>query len=259
VRKDGTRFWSETLLAALRRPDGTLRGYARITRDLTERHEAEERIRRLNDNLERLVRERTAALQDTVEELEAFNHTVAHDVRAPLRSVVGMGEILLEEYRGKALDERAEGWLREIVSAGQRMDRMTQELLAYSRLSREDVTLEALDPGPVVAETLSEMAADLEARKAAVRGEPFPWPVRGSRLLLKQILTNLLYNAIKFVGPGVEPKVRVLAEDRGPWSGSRSRITGSGSRGTTRRNSSKSSSGSMIGRRIRAPASASRS
>jgi len=215
VRKDGSRFWADVLVTALRRPDGILRGYAKITRDLTERHEADEKIRRLNENLERLVQTRTASLEATVEELKAFNHTVAHDVRAPLRTITGMGQILLEDFRGKLLNDQAESYLKGIIQAARRMDQMTQDLLAYSRLSREHVGLEALDPAQVLKETLAEMAPDLEARKAFVERGSIPAPVQANRLLVKHVLMNLLYNAIKFVGPGTQPKIRISGEAQG--------------------------------------------
>jgi PAS domain S-box-containing protein len=215
VRKDGTRFWADVLLTALRSPDRTLRGYVKITRDLTERRKAEEDMGQLKRDLEGLVEARTAALQGSVEELKAFNHTLAHDIRSPLRALIGMSQVLLEEYEGKALDRDGQVYLKGIVESARRMDQMTQDLLTYARLSQEEVVLEPLDVGPILGKTLAEMAADLAERNAAVTPEALCGTVRAHPLLVKQILTNLLYNAIKFVRPGVDPVVRVRSEARG--------------------------------------------
>lgn len=217
LRKDGMKFWAEILLTALRRPDGSLRGYAKITRDLTERHEADIKLAQLKDNLEKLVRERTLALQESVEELEAFNCTVAHDVRTPLRTIVNLGQVLREDYRGKPLDGLGESYLNGMMDAARRMDELTQNLLTYSRVSKQTLAIDAPDLAPILKETLSEMAGDLVARGAVVETEPLPFPLRANRHLAKHVLSNLLQNAVKFVGPAVRPRVRVAGEPRGEF------------------------------------------
>jgi PAS domain S-box-containing protein len=215
VRKDGVRFWADVLITALRRPDGVLRGYARIARDLTDRHKADEELRRLKDNLEAIVDTRTAALQETVEELKAFNHTISHDIRTPLRGLIGLSELLLEDYQGKVLDAAGQARLQGITETALRMDRMTQDLLDYARVSRDQITLAPLDVAAALAETLADMAADLAARKAVVQTDVLGGIARAHPLLVKHVLMNLLHNGIKFVAPGVAPVVKVRGEKRG--------------------------------------------
>jgi PAS domain S-box-containing protein len=214
VRKDGSRFWAESVVTALRGPDGILRGYARIIRDLTERHEADEKVRVLNKNLEKLVIERTAALHATVEELQALNHTLAHDLRAPLRALIGLGQLTFEEYSGKVLDATGQDYLKRIVDAGHRLDQMTHDLLAYARVSGEELVPERIELDPILKQTLGEMTEDLATRKAKITLHGHLGPARAHPVLFKHVLTNLLYNAIKFVAPGVEPRVTISIENK---------------------------------------------
>lgn len=179
-----------------------------------ERKREEEKVRRLNTHLEILVEERTSRLRDTVQELEGFAYNVAHDLRAPLRTMTGFSECLLEDYAGK-LDRRGGDFLARIAEGAVRMDALINDLLAYSKLAREEIPLEPVELSQVVAECVAELAGEIERRKADVAVEgPLPGVV-GHRLALKQTVANLLSNAIKFLPPGVLPRVTVRAEPRG--------------------------------------------
>lgn len=164
--------------------------------------------------LEQRVAERTAALQEANDELQAFAYSVWHDLRAPLRAMQGFGQALLEDY-GDQFDAMAENYIRRIVASAQRMDTLIQDLLNYSRLSRTDINLRSLDLASIVAEVLTQLEAELQARQAQVTVEkPLP-QVIGHPAILVQVLTNLITNAIKFVPPSVQPQVRVWAEEAG--------------------------------------------
>ena len=113
VRKDGTRFWADVTLTALRDRGGALRGFATITHDMTERRAAGEQIRRLNAELEERVRQRTAELAQAVKELEAFSYSVSHDLRAPLRAIDGFSQALLG-HGADRLDDRGRHYLDRI-------------------------------------------------------------------------------------------------------------------------------------------------
>ena len=165
----------------------------------------------MNSVLEERVRDRTRSLQETVQELDSFAYTVAHDLRAPLRAVHTFGEMLLEEASPK-LDDGEERYLDEIIFAGARMDALIEDLLAYSRISRQETRLEPLDLGEALERVVRELASELSQRKAEIRIEGTLPRVMGHAVMLGQALTNLITNAAQFVAPGKEPRITVRAE-----------------------------------------------
>lgn len=180
--------------------------------DVTERRKAEEEIARMNTALESRVRERTAQLEGARGEMEAFSYSVAHDLRAPLRAMHGFAYALLEDYADRPLDEEGREYLRRIMESSGRMDALIQDLLAYSRLAREEIPLQPLEPLALLREVLAEMSPELESRGAQVEVDEGCPAVQAHGVTLKQVLTNLLSNAVKFVAPGVRSRVRVYAE-----------------------------------------------
>src|SRR6185436_11178342 len=134
--------------------------------DVTQRRKAEAEIRKLNTTLEARVVDRTAKLASSRGEMEAFTYTVAHDLRAPVRAMHGFSQFLAEEYQGKALDEEALMAIRRIMDASRKMDALIQDLLAFSQLGREAITLERIDLISLVEAVLRDLAAGLESRDA---------------------------------------------------------------------------------------------
>jgi PAS domain S-box-containing protein len=173
-----------------------------------------EEIQRNAAELEDRVAERTAQLKSANSELDRFAYSVSHDLRAPLRAMQGFSQALLEDYAGE-LDPSGQDYARRINSASERMDRLIQDLLAYSRISREEMALQPVSLEQTVAEAMAHLEGDFQARQAQVRVEP-PLPeVQAHRATLLQTVANLVSNAIKFTAPGVQPQVRLWAEDRG--------------------------------------------
>ena len=179
--------------------------------DVTARKQAEAEIRMLNATLERRVELRTNQLQAANEELEAFAYTVAHDLRAPLRGMQGLAEALLEDYRD-LLDELGQEYAQQIVNSGQQLEELIQDLLAYSRLSRTDLSLQVLDLESAVAEAIAMVQADAKSRHAQISVRSRLPAVIAHRVTLVQVIANLLTNAIKFV-EGVPPQVHIWAEE----------------------------------------------
>ncbi|HYE99899.1 MAG TPA: ATP-binding protein, partial [Planctomycetota bacterium] len=145
-------------------------------------------------------------------ELESFAYTVAHDLRAPVRAMTGFAAILLEDTRSLSGDSRHIA--RRIVDAGQRMDRLLQDLLAYSRLSREDLPLSPVDLAALCSGVLSDLRGEIAQRGADVVVRGGLPVVLGHTIPLTVALNNLLSNALKFVAPGTLPRVEIGAERR---------------------------------------------
>ncbi|HEY3863512.1 MAG TPA: ATP-binding protein [Verrucomicrobiae bacterium] len=169
-------------------------------------------VRHLLESQETLVRQRTAKLQETVGELEAFSYSIAHDMRAPLRSLQGFAQILLTDH-GSQLDANGRKYLSRIAGSAERMDKLIRDVLNYSRVVSSELALEMVDVESLlrgIVETYPMFAPD----KADVELEgPFP-PVLGNEAILTQIFSNLMGNGVKFVPPGVKPRLRVWSESK---------------------------------------------
>jgi signal transduction histidine kinase len=164
--------------------------------------------------LEKRVAERTRELSEVNEELEGYVHSVSHDLRAPLRAVRGFGS-LLEEEVGEQLRPTEREYLQRMISASGRMDSLLRDLLAYSRLQREEVRVRPLDTRLVVQEAQDLLQVELDERGAILEIEEPLLPVIGHHSTLVQAISNLISNAAKFVEPSVPPRVRIRSESRG--------------------------------------------
>jgi signal transduction histidine kinase len=159
------------------------------------------------------VDERTLTLRQAVSDLEAFSYTVSHDLRSPLRAMQGFAEALLEDY-GDKLDEEGRHYLDRIKSAAERLDRLIQDLLSFTQLSRQDAPLVDLDLDRLTRE-IAENYPNLRRPSAEVEIEgklPHVW---GYEAALTQVISNLLGNAAKFVAAGTIPRIRVSAQEKG--------------------------------------------
>jgi signal transduction histidine kinase len=200
-------------------PDGQ-HGVVCYFNDITERAEKEARERKLRDlladrsaHLETLVQQRTAKLSETIGELEAFSYSIAHDMRAPLRSLQGYAHILLTDH-ARQLDEDGRHFLERIANSAARMDKLIRDVLDYSQVVRADFPLERVDVEQLlcgIVDTYPMLARD---KADILLAGPFP-AVLGNEAMLTQIFSNLLGNAVKFVPTGVKPRLKVWAESRG--------------------------------------------
>jgi signal transduction histidine kinase len=168
-------------------------------------------LRRHAMELERRVEERTRELKENMAELESFTYTVSHDLRAPLRAMQGLTQALVEDY-GERLDDAGREFATRIMASSHRMEALIRDLLAYSRMGRDEMELHAVPLSQAVEHALTALEHDLAERQARVEvTEPLA-VVKGHLATLQQVVQNLVGNAIKFVEPGVQPQVRVWTE-----------------------------------------------
>ncbi len=221
-RQDGSRFFASGVTTALRNAAGALVGYTKVLRDITAAREsqarlaeAQEQLREHATNLENVVTERTKDLQATNEQLEAFVYSIAHDLRAPLRSVTGYSQLLLEEYAGR-LDDHGRHLLQRVHSSSEFMDKLLLDLLAFGRAARAPVELGPVEVRKAWDAALLQCNSQIEQSQAHVDAV-LPLPVvMAHEATLGQCLANLLSNSLKFVPAGVAPRVRFWAEPREP-------------------------------------------
>ena len=177
--------------------------------DLTERKFAERAIKRLNQELERRVAERTSQLSATLSELESFSYSVSHDLRAPLRAIEGYSAILGSDY-GDNLDDDAKELLRRVRSAVHRMGQLIDDLLTLSRVSRKELERRPVDLTALAQAICEEFRQQDPARPVKVDIAP-GLCVDGDPSLMRTVLENLLGNAWKFTGRVATPEIRFEA------------------------------------------------
>jgi PAS domain S-box-containing protein len=208
VRKDGTKFWSSVVVTPIRNEEGTLIGFSKITRDVSDRKALLDKIQQHSEELELRIRQQ----EQTNSELEAFSYSVSHDLRAPLRAIDGFSNIILEEF-GENLPEQAKDYLHEVITAAGRMNRLVQDLLDYSRLARIDLEAAPVNVAAAIEDACNQL--DAEARSRISLDVDPALQVRAHAAVVRQAVFNLINNALKFTKPSTLPKVEVKACRRG--------------------------------------------
>ncbi|WP_216324461.1 ATP-binding protein [Deinococcus aestuarii] len=197
IRKDGSVREVETDGHFMWGPGGVTR-LVGLIKDVTERREAEERLRRSNEELRR-----------SNAELEQFAYVASHDLQAPLRAVTSFSELILRRY-GEALDERGRLYLGQIVENGQHMKRLVDDLLGFSRLNTRPRREEVSDAAAIFDAVAGRFAGEVAALGGALTRDPLP-QVRADAGQLDQLLQNLISNALKYRRDGEPPRVHVSA------------------------------------------------
>ncbi len=152
------------------------------------------------------TKEHSAQLKAAIAELESFANTLSHDLRAPLRAINTLTNVVLEDY-GAGLDPGAKDLLQQVLASAARMDRLIQNVSAFTRLSRQTPELLLVDVEKLVREVCA--TSDFKDRPADIQIKSPLLPVRGYEPFLRACLTNLLDNAAKFIAPGVKPKISI--------------------------------------------------
>lgn len=198
LHRDGTPRYFQDNGYPLIDSEGNISSIVGFRVDVTARKHDEEKIRHMNSELERRVSERTSELQFANKEMEAFCYSISHDLRAPLRSIRGYSEIILQEF-GDKLDDRGEEYLKRACESAGHMNQLLDDLLRLSVISRGELQREQTDLNELVQQIAAELKSVDPQRKVKFKiGRGLT--ARGDVRLLRIALGNLLSNAWKFTG-----------------------------------------------------------
>jgi signal transduction histidine kinase len=199
------RAWNARALAYER-----IRGLnEELERDIEARRKAEDELATLNAVLEQRVRERTAELEAANKDLESFSYSASHDLRAPLRSIAGYSQILLEEER-PSLSEQGQAMLDRVIHNTNHMGTLIDNILEYTRAGRRPLRSQRLDLSALAREVAAQFVGTYPAAQVLVQDMP---PGIGDRTMIEQVLQNLIGNALKYSAKKAQPEVIVGAED----------------------------------------------
>jgi PAS domain S-box-containing protein len=203
VRKDGTVFWASVVITAIFNSKGIFLGYAKVTRDLTERKEAEIALLESSRKYKLLadkLKETNSSLAEANKELGEFTSIVSHDLQEPVRTVKSFLVLIEKKLSDKALNiDELKTYISKAINASSRMRELISNLLEYAQLSKEEVANENINVHEMVADVLQNLKSNIEATDAIITINIKSETVIGDRIQLMQLIQNLLTNSLKFV------------------------------------------------------------
>lgn len=203
---EGKRFFSSTASPIFDK-EGNVQSVVVISHDITDKKEAEQSIREMNATLERKVQERTEELKSINKELESFSYSISHDLRGPLRAINGFTQILSEELPAEINDE-AKDSMQEIISNASRMARLIDDLLEFSRLGKKHISKATIDMDELAGSVVNELKKSKTTKDISVTIKPLG-EAQGDLGMLKQVMVNLVSNAIKYSSKKEKPEIEI--------------------------------------------------
>lgn len=207
LAKSGREVYVSLSISPIRNMHGQVVGGSSIMRDITDRIKKDRHIRRLNEDLEGRVRERTSELELVNRELEVFAHSVSHDLRAPLRTISSYSAMLGDRYRSQ-LEEPGRRHLEVIIQTAAKMNNLIERLLNFSRLGSEKLQKQQVDMSAIASKVIEELKTISPARDITVRLNGLS-EAHADDVLMKQVFENLLSNAFKFTGKISHPLIEI--------------------------------------------------
>lgn len=208
TKADGTEVIVSSRWSLQRDEKGNPKATLETNNDITERRRQEDEVRGLNRELGR----RSTELEGTNKELEAFAYSISHDLRAPLRHMVGYTE-LLQKHASSQMDDKGRRYMAMILEAAKRMGTLIDDLLAFSRIGRAETRETMVSLEQLVNEVQNEMLHETEGRNLTWKIAPLP-DLYGDRSMLKLALVNLISNAVKFTRTRPNPEIEIGYTDR---------------------------------------------
>ncbi len=199
--------WFELSVSKKADTGGPAARFIVLSRDVTARKQAEDAVRKLNQDLEQRVSERTAELEQANAELEAFSYSVSHDLRAPLAAIDGFSHLLTQKYEAQ-LDDEIRRYLDRIRANAVRMGHLIDDILNFSLTSRREMSMATVDMRELAHEVFEELRAATPQRSITLRLGELP-PAKGDRAMIRQVLVNLLSNAVKYTAPRPDATIDV--------------------------------------------------
>ncbi len=195
LKKNGTPFWSISTLYVYKEENEKVNGFVKIIRDITERKEKEE-----------LLEIQSKKLKEVNDELESFSYSVSHDLRAPLRHIDGFSKLLSKAQNELTNENKL--YLSYITESVSKMGKLIDNLLAFSRISKDEIKKTKVDLNKIVAEVIFELKTEIEDRNINWKITDLP-VVEADHAMMKQVYLNLLSNAIKFTQKKEDPNIEV--------------------------------------------------
>jgi PAS domain S-box-containing protein len=206
VRKDGTTFWGSIVITALHDDDNNLIGFTKVTRNLTERKIAEDRLR----DYARRTEKHNEELQRINKDLDSFTYMASHDLQEPLRKIRTFCNLILNK-RGESLPADVSDYFKRIINSVTRMQTLIDSLLNYSRATNREITLQPVKLNAIIEDVKKEMSETIEENHINIICDDLP-VLKVERSQFNQLFFNLIENAIKYRREDVQPEIKITAE-----------------------------------------------
>ena len=212
VRKDGTMFWANVVITAIYNDLGIFLGYVKVTRDLSERRDAEMALKENEARYKKLVeqlKETNESLAHANKELEDFTSIVSHDLQEPVRTIKSFLVLITKKLSEKELNvEELKAYIHKGVNATNRMRSLIQNLLQFAQLGKDEVAIEEIAVKDLVAEVLQNLKTIIDGSGAIITFATDIEIIKADRIQLMQLIENLVTNALKFV-EGRAPEIKI--------------------------------------------------